>query len=91
MLFVFALDPPYPPPPPPQTSSGEYVNAPYLGVNYMTLVPIFFLKYCTHSFREEPTALQSVLLGASARSAVGISLLPVTVVKARYEVSIKPK
>ena len=35
----------------------------------------------------EPSAIQNVLLGFSARSAAGISLLPITVVKTRYEVS----
>ena len=35
----------------------------------------------------EPTAVQNVLLGFSARSAAGVSLLPITVVKTRYEVS----
>lgn len=33
-----------------------------------------------------PTALESVLLGATARAISGICMLPVTVVKTRYEV-----
>lgn len=33
-----------------------------------------------------PTALESVFLGATARAVSGICMLPVTVVKTRYEV-----
>lgn len=35
-----------------------------------------------------PTALESVILGATARAISGICMLPVTVVKTRYEVSM---
>lgn len=35
-----------------------------------------------------PTALESVFLGATARAVSGICMLPVTVVKTRYEVSM---
>lgn len=35
-----------------------------------------------------PTALESVFLGATARAVSGICMLPVTVVKTRYEVSV---
>lgn len=35
-----------------------------------------------------PTALESVFLGATARAISGICMLPVTVVKTRYEVSM---
>lgn len=35
---------------------------------------------------ENPSALQSIALGATARTLAGISMLPMTVIKTRYEV-----
>lgn len=37
-------------------------------------------------FSEEPSMGETVLMGACARTIVGITLLPVTVLKARFEV-----
>ncbi|XP_059809757.1 mitochondrial glycine transporter B isoform X3 [Hypanus sabinus] len=54
---------------------------PGVGIYFSTL-------YSTkqHFFSERsPTALESVALGASARTVAGICMLPVTVVKTRYE------
>lgn len=55
-------------------------------------VPGVGLYFCSlHSLRSfifrnsEPKAWQNILLGFSARTVAGISLLPVTVVKTRYE------
>ncbi|CAH1273810.1 SLC25A38 [Branchiostoma lanceolatum] len=55
-------------------------------------VPGVGMYFCTlHELKafffseNDPTAAQSLLLGATARSIVGVSMLPVTVVKVRYE------
>lgn len=35
-----------------------------------------------------PTAVESVILGAGSRSVAGVCMLPVTVIKTRYEVGL---
>ena len=45
-------------------------------VNYL------FLNYRS----EKPDALESVMIGASARTLAGVTVLPITVMKTRYEV-----
>ena len=47
---------------------------------------LFDSQHLQLSCSEERTLGESVLLGASARTIAGITLLPVTVVKTRYEV-----
>lgn len=47
---------------------------------------LFDSQHLELSCSEERTLGESVLLGASARTIAGITLLPVTVVKTRYEV-----
>ena len=42
-----------------------------------------FLLYST----DNPSAMESLMLGASARSVSGVAMLPITVIKTRYEVS----
>uniref|UniRef100_UPI003590266F mitochondrial glycine transporter-like n=1 Tax=Myxine glutinosa TaxID=7769 RepID=UPI003590266F len=60
--------------------------------SFMRCIPGVGIYFCSiHSlkscfFRDhEPAALESLLLGASARSIAGLCMLPVTVVKTRYE------
>jgi len=59
-------------------------TVPGVGIYFCAL---HFLKSFLFVSRE-PTAVQNVLLGFSARSAAGVSLLPITVVKTRYESGI---
>lgn len=35
-----------------------------------------------------PTAVESVILGVGSRSVAGVCMLPITVIKTRYEVSV---
>ena len=37
--------------------------------------------------KSEPTALESIMLGATARSISGVTMIPFTVIKTRFEVS----
>uniref|UniRef100_A0A8C4RA71 Solute carrier family 25 member 38b n=1 Tax=Eptatretus burgeri TaxID=7764 RepID=A0A8C4RA71_EPTBU len=60
--------------------------------SFMRCIPGVGIYFCSiHSlkscfFRDhEPAALESLLLGASARSIAGLCMLPITVVKTRYE------
>nr|XP_025039738.1 mitochondrial glycine transporter isoform X2 [Pelodiscus sinensis] len=54
---------------------------PGVGIYFSTL---YTMKQCFFSGRS-PTALESVFLGVSARTVAGVCMLPVTVVKTRYE------
>ncbi|XP_074842179.1 mitochondrial glycine transporter isoform X2 [Carettochelys insculpta] len=54
---------------------------PGVGIYFSTL---YTMKQCFFSDRS-PTALESVFLGVSSRAVSGICLLPITVVKTRYE------
>lgn len=61
----------------------------------MRCVPGVGIYFCTlyslkqHFLRgQPPTAMESVLLGVGSRSVAGLCLLPITVIKTRYEVSL---
>lgn len=53
---------------------------------------IYFSTYCSlkqHFLQDRsPGALEAALLGAGARAVAGVVMLPVTVIKTRFEVSV---
>lgn len=57
---------------------------PGVGIYFGTLYSLkqYFLR------GHPPTAMQSVILGVGSRSIAGVCMLPITVIKTRYEVSL---
>lgn len=57
---------------------------PGVGIYFGTLYSLkqYFLR------GHPPTAMESVILGVGSRSVAGVCMLPITVIKTRYEVSL---